>query len=74
MLVLTRKKGQSIAIGVDGEISIEVVSIGGGQVKLGVTASKDIPVHRDEIFKRILSERAEMEKINITRLEEENAN
>lgn len=51
MLVLTRKPNQSIIIGDD--IKITVVEVRGEQVRLGITAPKDIPVHRQEIYEAI---------------------
>lgn len=53
MLILTRKIGESLLIGDDVEIT--VLSIRGGQVKLGVKAPKEISVHREEIYQRIKS-------------------
>ncbi|MDF1615411.1 carbon storage regulator CsrA [Desulfurivibrio dismutans] len=52
MLILARKPGEAVAIGDD--ISIRVLEIKNGQVKLGVEAPDHIPVHRDEIYRRIL--------------------
>lgn len=54
MLILSRRIDQSIIIG--GDIRVTVVSINRGQVRLGVEARRDIPVHRDEIWQRILDE------------------
>ncbi|NLC69673.1 MAG: carbon storage regulator CsrA [Clostridiaceae bacterium] len=54
MLVLTRKKDQSIVIG-DG-IEITVLDIQGDQVRLGVRAPKNVPVHRKEIYLEIQEE------------------
>lgn len=51
MLILTRKIGESLLIG--DEVEITVLSIRGGQVKLGVKAPKEISVHREEIYQRI---------------------
>lgn len=51
MLILTRKIGESLLIGDD--IEITVLSVRGGQVKLGVKAPKEISVHREEIYQRI---------------------
>jgi carbon storage regulator len=53
MLVLSRRLGESIVIG--GEIYVTVVSIKGDNVRLGVTASADVPVDRLEIHERRLS-------------------
>jgi len=50
MLVLSRKKQESIVIG-DGLVRITVVAIEpGGKVKLGIAADRSLPVHREEIF------------------------
>ncbi len=54
MLVLSRKKGQSIMIGRDIEISI--VDVQGEQVRLGINAPRDISIHRKEIFEEIITE------------------
>lgn len=51
MLVLSRKANQSIMIGSD--IRILVVGLDGDQVKLGIEAPRDVPVHRFEIFAEI---------------------
>jgi len=48
MLVLSRKANQSIMIGT--EIRILVVGVDRDQVKLGIEAPKDVPVHRSEVF------------------------
>ncbi|KKK71762.1 hypothetical protein LCGC14_2910670 [marine sediment metagenome] len=54
MLVLTRKLGQSVIIGND--IKVTVIAIGKRQVKLGVDASRNVIVHREEVYKRIMEE------------------
>lgn len=46
MLVLTRRKGESIAIGDD--IQIQVLSVKGGQVRIGVNAPREVAVNREE--------------------------
>jgi len=51
MLVLTRKKNESIVINDD--ITIVVVEIRGDKVRLGVEAPKEVPVHRREVFDAI---------------------
>jgi carbon storage regulator len=53
MLVLTRSKGERIVIGEDGGIVVHIVEVRGNQVRLGIEAPKDVPVHRHEIFQRI---------------------
>ena len=50
MLILTRRVGETLVIG-DG-ISVTVLSVKGGQVRLGVNAPKEVPVHREEIIRR----------------------
>ncbi len=51
MLVLTRKKGESIIIGDD--IRIFVVEVKGKQVRLGIEAPSDASVHREEVYRII---------------------
>jgi len=57
MLVLSRQKDESIVIGDDVEITI--VDIRGNKVRLGITAPKDIPVHRREVYEAIQREKSE---------------
>jgi carbon storage regulator len=51
MLVLSRKKNESIVIHSD--IVITVVEIRGDKVRLGIVAPKDVPVHREEVYEAI---------------------
>ncbi|MBZ0267391.1 carbon storage regulator CsrA [bacterium] len=51
MLVLTRRRGEWIAVGED--VRIRVLSVKGDQVQLGVDAPRAVPVHRGEIFEQI---------------------
>jgi carbon storage regulator len=51
MLVLSRNKSESIIIGND--IEIVVVNINGNKVRLGITAPREVPVHRREIYEAI---------------------
>lgn len=51
MLILTRIVGESIKIGDD--ITVTVLGVNGKQVRLGIDAPKGVPVHREEIYKRI---------------------
>ncbi|MDO9356748.1 MAG: carbon storage regulator CsrA [Solirubrobacteraceae bacterium] len=48
MLVLTRKPGEAIVIGDD--VEIEIVAIGGGKVRVGITAPRSTTVHRKEVY------------------------
>lgn len=57
MLILTRKSGESLLIGDDVEITI--LSVRGGQVKIGVKAPKEVAVHREEVYQRIKSTNTE---------------
>ena len=57
MLALTRKKGESIIVGEN--IEVVVLGITGEQVRLGIIAPKNIPVHRKEIFEQIRLENKE---------------
>lgn len=51
MLVLSRKKNESIVI--NNDITIVVVEIRGDKVRLGVEAPKEVPVHRQEVYDAI---------------------
>ena len=51
MLVLTRKPGQSIMIG-DG-VEVQVLSVAGEKVRLGVTAPREVGIFRNEVYERI---------------------
>ena len=53
MLILTRKVGEIIMIGDD--IVVKVLGVRSGQVKIGIEAPRELPVHRQEIFERIKS-------------------
>lgn len=51
MLVLSRKKNESIVI--NNDITVTVVEIRGDKVRLGIVAPKEIPVHRREVYEAI---------------------
>jgi len=65
MLALTRKKGESIVVG--SNIEVVVLGITGEQVRLGIVAPKNIPVHRKEIFEQIQNENQEAMKESTTK-------
>lgn len=54
MLILTRKYGEKIIIGDD--ITVQIIGVKGGCVKIAIDAPKDISVHREEIYKKIHKE------------------
>lgn len=54
MLILTRKAGETIVI--NENIKVRVLSVKGNQIRLGVEAPEDVPVHRQEIHERIVAE------------------
>lgn len=51
MLVLSRKKNESIVV--NNDVVITVVEIRGDKVRLGIVAPKDVPVHREEVYEAI---------------------
>ena len=51
MLVLSRKKNESIVI--NNDVIITVVEVRGDKVRLGIVAPKDVPVHREEVYEAI---------------------
>lgn len=54
MLALTRKKGESLVI--NNNIEVTVLEIRGDQVKIGITAPKEVPVYRKEVYLQIQNE------------------
>lgn len=64
MLVLTRKADEAILIGDD--IEVRVLRIQGGEVRLGITAPKSLPVHRSEVVDAIKRENRAAAKVATT--------
>ncbi len=54
MLILTRRVGETLMVGDD--VTITVLGVKGNQVRIGINAPKDVPVHREEIYLRIKDE------------------
>ena len=55
MLILSRHLGESVKIG--DEVTVTVLGVKGGHVRLGFTAPPNIPVHREEVYERIQTDR-----------------
>lgn len=54
MLILTRRVTESLMIGND--ITVTILGIKGNQVRVGIQAPRELPVHREEVFHRIREE------------------
>ena len=63
LLVITRKKGESILIGDDIEISISKIE--DGSVKLAIKAPKEMTILRKELYEEVQNENREATKINV---------
>ena len=61
MLILSRRVGETKCIGDD--IKVTVLAVSGNQVRIGIDAKRDTPVHREEIYQRIQSGTGYQEKI-----------
>ena len=57
MLALTRKKGESLVV--NNNIEITVLEIRGDQIKIGIQAPKDVPIYRKEVYLQIQKENEE---------------
>jgi carbon storage regulator len=57
MLILTRKVNESLLVGDD--VKLTVLGIKGGQIRIGISAPRDVAVHRQEIYERIQQEKKE---------------
>lgn len=55
MLVLTRKVGEKLIIGDD--VVVQVLSVNGDQVKIGIQAPPSVTIHRNEVYEAILNSR-----------------
>lgn len=68
MLVLSRKKNESIMIG--DHIEVKILAVEGDQVKLGIVAPKSVIVHRSEVFEAIQEQNKEALNTNVNLLEQ----
>ena len=57
MLILSRRSGETLMIGDD--IEVTILSVKGNQVRIGINAPKDVPVHREEIYDKIREEQTQ---------------
>jgi carbon storage regulator len=60
MLVLTRKANQSIMIG--DEVEVAVLAVARDKIRLGITAPREVPVYRKEVYLSIQEEQVSAEK------------
>ena len=60
MLVLSRRLGETLIIG--DEVKVTILGISGNQVRLGISAPKEVSVHREEVYLRIMEEIREDER------------
>lgn len=67
MLVLTRKAGEGIVIGDD--VTIKIVELKGGGVRIGIDAPRDKKIYRQELYDKITQENLEASQWDITDLD-----
>ncbi len=63
MLILSRKTGQSIHVG--DSVTVTVLGVSRGQVKIGIEAPRELSVHREEIYLRIQDEKSREESTKL---------
>lgn len=66
MLILSRRLGEKLIIGED--VTVTILGVKGCQVRIGIEAPSDVRVNREEIYKRILKERATLGGTRVARL------
>jgi carbon storage regulator len=62
MLALTRKKGEALVI--NNNIEVTILDMRGDQIKIGVSAPKDVPIYRKEVYLQIQKENEEASSVN----------
>lgn len=67
MLVLTRKPGEGVLIG--DSISIKIIELKGGAIRIGIEAPPDLKIYRQEVYDRIRSENIGATNWDLTDLE-----
>lgn len=65
MLALSRKKGEAIII--NNNVEVTILEVKGDQVKIGITAPRDVPVYRKEVYVQI--QEANKESVNADGME-----
>lgn len=68
MLIITRKLGERVTIGDD--VTVTLLEIKGGQVRLGIQAPRNVAIHREEIYERIMAENLESSVVSESDLAE----
>nr|WP_318684691.1 carbon storage regulator CsrA [uncultured Acetatifactor sp.] len=66
MLALSRKKGEAIVI--NNNIEVTVLEVKGDQVKIGISAPREVPVYRKEVYMQIEQSNQEAVNVNIKEL------
>lgn len=65
MLALSRKKNEAIII--NNNVEVTILEVKGDQVKIGITAPKEVPVYRKEVYLQI--QEANKESVNVAGME-----
>ncbi len=63
MLILSRKMGESIHVG--DSVTVTVLGVTRGQVKIGIEAPRELAVHREEVYRRIQDEKSREESTKV---------
>lgn len=66
MLILSRRPNESVMIGSD--VIVTILGVKGNQVRIGIAAPKNVAVHREEIYERIVAEAKEMARSEAQRV------